>query len=158
MQTSVKSQIEIHASPETVWGLLCDAKLPLTAPCCFKIGVPTPERCTLVSEKGVVGAKRQCQTRQGIINQEITEWLPPQRLSFNFESSTLGLEKHIASMSDTFVVVGTEHGSRLSRQTDFSTRGLLAVPKAILFKISIWHIHRYVMRNFRVLAEERASL
>jgi hypothetical protein len=88
-----------------------------------------------------------------VINQRITEWQPPFQLSFEMESNTLGLERHIASMVDTFTVDAAGAGSRLSRRTVLETPGIFALPKACLFRISLWHIHRYVMRNFKVLAE-----
>src|SRR5262245_24987325 len=153
MRLTVETAISIEAQTEEVWNLLCDARLPLTAPCCFKIGVPTPESCTLVSEQGEVGARRQCRTKQGVINQRITEWAPPHQLGFVMESDTLGLEEHLAAMSDTFSVAGTDRGCVLSRRTDFETKGAFALPKACVFRISVWNIHRYVMRNFKTLAE-----
>ena len=153
MQVTVETAVSIDAPTEAIWNLLCDARLPLTAPCCFKIGVPTPERCTLVSEQGQVGARRQCQTKQGVINQRITEWAPPHQLSFVMESDTLGLEQHLAGMSDTFSVAKSGEGSVLSRRTVFETKGSFALPKACVFRLSVWNIHRYVMRNFKALAE-----
>lgn len=65
MRVQVESKVDVAAAPDRVWGFLCDAKLPLIAPCCFKIGVPTPHSCTLVSEEGRVGAQRQCRTGDG---------------------------------------------------------------------------------------------
>jgi hypothetical protein len=88
MRVTVESRIDVQAAPQRGWNLLCDARLPLTAPCCFKIGVPTPRSCALVIERGEVGARRQCRTAEGVV----------------MESDTLGLERHLASMSDTFLV------------------------------------------------------
>jgi hypothetical protein len=153
MRVNVESRIDVVASADRVWELLCNAKLPLTAPCCFKIGVPTPRNCTLVSETGGVGAHRQCRTGNGVINQRITEWVPPYKLSFMVESDTLGLEKHIRSMNDTFTIESISGGIRLSRRTAFETHGFLSIPKSCVMKQSVRHIHRYVMRNFKVLAE-----
>ena len=153
MKVIVESAIDVRASPEKVWGLLYNAKLPLSAPCCFKIGVPTPDRCTLVSERGAVGAQRRCQTKEGEINQRITEWDPPRRLSFVMESNTLGLEKHISAMSDTFTIQPADAGCRLTRRTTIETKGFLAFPKSLLFRVSMGHIHRFVMRNFKALGE-----
>lgn len=153
MRVTVNSSIQVDATAERVWELLCDARLPLTAPCCFKIGVPTPESCTLVSEEGAVGAHRQCRTSDGVIHQRITEWSPPHQLGFELVSDTLGLERDIASMSDTFRVDRERDGCRLSRRTIFDTKGVLAAPKACVIRLSVWNIHRYVMRNFKHLAE-----
>jgi hypothetical protein len=66
----------------------------------------------------------------------------------------LGLEKHIAAMNDTFLVETlAKGGSRLSRRTVFETKGFLSILKAWLIRQSVRHIHRYVMRNFKALAE-----
>lgn len=151
----VESHIDIEAPPPEVWRHLCDARLPLTAPCCFTIGVPRPETCRLVGDASGVGAQRQCQTDRGTIDQTITEWEPPKRLSFVATANTLGLERHIRDMRDTFTIQETRQGSRLTRTTRLATDGIFAVPKAWVFGVSVRFLHRYVLRNFKALAEGR---
>jgi hypothetical protein len=156
MRVTVQSSIEIDATPERVWSLLCDARLPLSAPWCFRLGVPTPKSCRLVSDAGRVGSTRQCQTARGVINQRITAWVPPTELAFAMESTTLGLERHIAAMNDRFEIRSGTAGCRLSRITVLETRGSFAAVKAIAFRLSLGRIHRFVMRNFKALAEAAA--
>ena len=154
--TEVFSSVLIRSDPGRVWSLLCDARMPLAAPCCFRIGVPTPERCRLVGDATGVGAHRQCQTRQGTIDQRITEWEAPSRLSFEMVTDSMGLGKHLRSMADTFTLEPAEGGTRLTRLTRFETKGPFAGAKALLFRLSVRHIHRYVMKGFKVLGEDGA--
>ena len=149
----VETSITIFARPTEVWRYLCDARLPLTAPCCFKIGVPKPEACRLVGDMSGVGAQRQCQTDRGVINQTITEWEAPRRLSFAVNSDSIGLGRHIRNMDDTFSIEETVGRVRLIRRTRFSTQGPFSLPKSWLFRAAVKHVHRYVMRNFKALAE-----
>jgi hypothetical protein len=46
MTVHVSSSVEIDAAPERVWAVLCDAAMPLTAPCEFRWGVLSPPRPT----------------------------------------------------------------------------------------------------------------
>jgi hypothetical protein len=88
-----------------------------------------------------------------VINQTITEWTPPHRLAVLAHSNTIGLERHVAGMADTFVLDSHSAGTRLTRRTEFDTTGAMAIAKACLFRLSVKHIHRYVMRSFKALAE-----
>jgi len=151
-KVQVTSSIVVSATPENVWKYLCDAHMP-TAPWCFQFGVPTPQTCRIIGEATGVGAHRQCQTNQGFVDQRITEWLPPQRLTFVATSDTIGLYKHIKEMKDTFTLKQTHAGTTLTRQTNFETTGALAFIKAIIFKMTVRRIHRFTMKGFKALAE-----
>jgi hypothetical protein len=124
-----------------------------TAPWCFQFGVPTPQTCRIIGEATGVGAHRQCQTNQGSVDQRITEWLPPQRLTFVATSDTIGRYKHIKEMKDTFTLEQTQTGTTLTRQTNFETTGALSSIKAIIFKMTVRRIHKFIMKGFKALAE-----
>ncbi|MEO9321228.1 MAG: SRPBCC family protein [Nitrososphaera sp.] len=151
-KVQVTSSIAIRAPPEIVWKYLCDAHMP-TAPWCFQFGVPTPKTCRIVGETTGVGAHRQCQTNQGFVDQRITEWLPPRRLTFVATSDTIGLYRHIREMHDTFTLEQTSDSTTLTRQTNFETIGALSFIKAIIFKTTVKRIHRFTMKGFKALAE-----
>jgi hypothetical protein len=151
-KVQVTSSIIVSAAPENVWKYLCDAHMP-TAPWCFQFGVPTPQTCRIIGEATGVGAHRQCQTNQGFVDQRITEWLPPQRLTFVATSDTIGLYKHIKEMQDMFTLEQTLDGTKLTRHTNFETTGALGFVKAIIFKMTVRRIHRFTMKGFKALAE-----
>lgn len=56
-------------------------------------------------------------------------------------------------MTDTFTIEAAPSGARLSRRTEFETHGMMAGAKACLFRATVRHIQRYVMRSFKALAE-----
>lgn len=158
MKVDISTSVRISAPEEKVWEYLCDASMPTAAPWCFKLGVPTPRECTIVGETSGVGAHRQCRTSKGFIDQQITEWIPPKRLTFVAKSDTIGMYRHVKSMQDTFVLEQAEtSGIMLTRLTSFETKGIFAPVKAWLFTIVVRRLHRYVMEGFRSLAEERSS-
>ncbi|MGI0036949.1 MAG: SRPBCC family protein [Nitrososphaera sp.] len=127
MKNSVSTSISIAAPMEKVWAYLCDASMPTAAPWCFRLGVPTPKECTIVGETSGVGAHRQCRTSKVFIDQQITEWVPPKRLTFVARSDTIGMYKHVKSMRDTFLVEQTENsGTKLIRLTLFESKGIFA--------------------------------
>ena len=155
---TITTSIVINATPEKIWPFLCHAKLPLTAPCWFRMGVPTPERCQLLSEVGSVGAKRQCVTSRGRINQEITEWIENKKLSFEVIDDSVGLKRCFTSMKDTFLLESlSETDTRLTRITTFQPRGLAGNVKALFLGLVVKKIHRYVMKNFKTLAENKST-
>lgn len=158
MKASVSTSIRIAAPMEKVWTYLCDASMPTAAPWCFRFGVPTPRECTIVGETSGVGAHRQCRTSKGFIDQQITEWVPPTRLTFVARSDTIGMYKHVKSMQDTFLLEQAGNsGTLLTRLTRFESRGIFAPIKSWLFAITIRRLHRYVMAGFKTLAEEGHS-
>jgi hypothetical protein len=153
---SVVTSVDISADPAAIWRILCDAKLPLTAPCWFRLGVPTPERCTLVSEAGGVGAGRRCTTDRGTIRQRITEWQENERLSFEWVEDTVGLGKHLNAMRDTFTLEILEPKlTRLSRRTEYEPKEALGCLRRAALRFTVKRIHRFVMRNFKAISEGR---
>lgn len=158
MKVTVSTSISIAAPVERVWTYLCDASMPTAAPWCFSLGVPTPKECTIVGESSGVGAHRQCRTNKGFIDQQITEWVPPKRLTFVARSDTIGMYKHVKSMQDTFLLEQTEKsGTKLTRLTQFESAGIFAPIKSWLIGITIRRLHRFVMVGFKTLAEEGYS-
>jgi hypothetical protein len=149
----VSSEVFIAASPERVWPRLCDADLPLVAPCCFRAGIPTPESCHLPEGNGGIGARRQCKSTHGVVHQRITEWQPSSRLSFFAESDTIGLSGLVSALQDTFTLTPSSGGTLLRRVTTFHTTGILAMPRAVAVYFALRQIHRFVNRNFKALAE-----
>jgi hypothetical protein len=152
-KAEVITRVMVNAAPEKVWKYLCDAHMTTAAPWCFQLGVPTPQQCRIIGEASGVGAHRQCQTDRGFIDQRITEWLPPRRLTFVATSDTIGMYRHVREMQDTFLLEPAPGGTELTRLTRFETKGIFGALKAYLFRLTIRRLHRYVMENFKALAE-----
>jgi uncharacterized protein YndB with AHSA1/START domain len=155
MKVQISTEVVINAPQEKVWGYLCDAHMPTAAPWCFKLGVPTPKECRIVGEAKGMGSHRQCRTSKGFIDQQITEWTPPRRLTFVAMSDTIGMYKHIEQMQDTFLLESVDGNTKLTRLTQFETKGMFDFVKAFLFRLTVKRLHRYVMEGFKTLAEAK---
>lgn len=154
MKVQISTEVEVHAPPEKVWSYLCNAQMPTAAPWCLKLGVPTPKECQIVGEANGVGSLRQCRTNKGYIDQQITEWTPPHRLTFVATSDTIGMYKHVEQMQDTFLLEAVSQDcTKLIRLTQFQTKGAFDFVKAFLFRLTIRRLHKYVMEGFKTLAE-----
>jgi uncharacterized protein YndB with AHSA1/START domain len=151
---TVVTSVDIAAEPNAVWRILCDAKLPLTAPCWFRLGVPTPEKCAIVTEIGGVGAGRRCTTSRGIINQRITEWDENERLAFEWVDDTMGLKDYLNRMRDTFTLESPDKKlTRLVRQSEYEPKDSVGWMRRAVLRLIVKRIHRFVMRNFKAISE-----
>lgn len=125
---------------------------------CFRMGIPSPIECKLTKEINGIGSQRQCKTNRGFINQRITEWNPPHRLVFITISDTVGIYKNIENMEDTFILEPQgEINTQLTRITKFETKGSFKIIKRRLFKMTVKRLHKYVMEEFKTLAEKQPN-
>jgi Polyketide cyclase / dehydrase and lipid transport len=154
MRFLVTTAAEIDAPRERIFRLLHDAQLPLAPPAWVGlVGAPAPRACRLVSEPGV-GAHRQCVTAKGPIDQRVTEWAPGRVLAFEMVAESAGLRFWVARMADRFDLEPLPSGKvRLTRTSDIETRGWFGALKALLLRPVVRRIHRYVFRNFAVMAD-----
>jgi len=151
---TVVTSVDIAAEPNAIWRILCDAKLPLTAPCWFRLGVPTPEKCAIVTEAGGVGAGRRCTTNRGSINQRITQWDENERLAFEWIDDTVGLGAYLNSMRDAFTLEPLEtKRTRLVRRTEYEPKDSVGWVRRAVLRLVVKRIDRYVMRNFKTISE-----
>ena len=140
-----ESAVEIRASREHVWPLLVGSVMVLPAPLLLRLGLPRPVACRLSPD----GQSRECLTSRGRIWQRILERRAPEVLAFERESDTVGLRYWLRSMRDSFTLERTQLGMRLTRRTQVEPR-IFAGP---LLRLALRVIHRYVHRNFKLLAE-----
>ncbi|MGH1522314.1 MAG: hypothetical protein ACRBB2_08215 [Nitrosopumilus sp.] len=155
MNVKVISKILIDSDETHVWDCLCDAKMEISSPWWFKLGIPTPQQCLVVNENKGVVTNRQCQTSQGIINQKIIEWHPYYRLSFVPISDTIGLDNHVKNMKDTFFLKSVDGKILLTRLTQIEVIGIGAKIKSIMLRLILKNIHVFVMKNFKTIAEKK---
>jgi len=144
-----ESSVGIRADRDTVWPLLCGSTMTLPPPLLLRLGVPRPVACRL----GKDGLTRECITDRGRVEQRILERRPSELLSFERVRDSVGLDRWILSMKDTFLLEDAPGGMILTRRTEIEPRGCTAP----LLRIALARIHRYVHRNMKRLAESGHS-
>lgn len=153
----VTSAIEIAAPRSAVWARLCDAEMPATVPCEFRLGPfgpPRPLRCELPEGVGGVGATRRCVSERGTVLQRVTEWRAGERLAFELIAEDAGLGAHVAAMRDVFELApGAAGGTRLTRRTELLPRGPCPRLRGLALAVALRRVHRFTMRGFRHVAE-----
>jgi hypothetical protein len=159
MTVRVASSIEVKALPEAVWAVLCSAQMPVTAPCEFRFGSfspPTPLRCELPEGRGGIGSRRRCVTDRGIVEQRIVEWTEGERLAFELVADTAGLNTHVRSMRDVFVLkqaLGPDGPTTLTRFTDFEPQGPCEQLRGFALSLAVRRVHRFTLRGFKAAVE-----
>ncbi|MEZ0230613.1 MAG: SRPBCC family protein [Planctomycetota bacterium] len=142
----ITTTIEIPAAPEAVWPLLYGSKMTIKAPLLLRLVGIEPKACRLVEGRGE-GARRQCLTGDGAMNQRITEWKENEVLAFRMESETVGL-KWVEALDDRFTLERTGEGTRLTRTTNVKLAGMCRPFKALAIFVTLKKIHRYVFENW----------
>jgi hypothetical protein len=145
----VRTSIVIDKPPSEVWPLLCSSKMDPNIPCYFRLGIPKPVECRLPDGAGGVGARRQCISNRGVIQQRITHWQENEVLRFQMEDTTLYFRPCVTSIMEEFVLepVGKE-STRLTRSTDIAVSGKARHAKALVMGAGMKCVHRYVFRNW----------
>jgi hypothetical protein len=143
--------------PEEVWPLLCASRMDPQMPCAFRFGIPKPVECRLPDGQGGVGARRQCLSDHGVVNQRITHWERPRLLRFHMEDTTLYFGPCVTSMVEEFELSeGPCSTTRIRRTTTLQLGGFLRRFRGLLLCLGIKLIHRYVFRNWaRLVATPR---
>ena len=153
---AIETTIEIGAPPTAVWARLCDARMPATAPCEFRLGPfgpPQPLRCELPTGVGGVGQERRCVTARGVVTQRITAWTEPEHLAFEMVAEDAGLGSHVRAVRDDFWVTPLTSGrTRLTRRTSLEPRGPCRRLRGIALRFAVQRVHRFTMRGFATAA------
>lgn len=144
-----ESRVGIRATREAVWPLLCGSTMTLPPPLLLRLGVPRPVACRLKDD----GLTRECITDRGRVEQRILERRPTERLAFERVRDSVGLDRWVVSMKDTFILEDAPEGMTLTRRTEVQPRGC-AGPA---IKFALRRIHRYVHRNMKEQAESGRS-
>src|SRR6185437_2517184 len=80
----ITTSVKVEESPEHVWNhILTVDNVAASKPFLMHIGLPIPERCSLVGRG--VGAKRTCYFNNGYIEETITVWNPPFYVGLNID-------------------------------------------------------------------------
>lgn len=153
---AIETMVEIDASPAAVWARLCDAQMPTTAPCEFRLGPfgpPQPMRCELPTGVGGVGQERRCVTARGAVTQRITAWTECEHLAFEMVAEDAGLGVHVRAVRDDFWVSPLATGrTKLTRRTSLEPRGPCPRLRGVALRFAIQRVHRFTMRGFAAAA------
>ena len=138
----------IEKSRPQVWRLLCDSSLPPIKWWPFLFGVPRPLECRLPDGRGGRGARRQCVSSRGVIQQRITLWENATRLGFRMEANTIpGFP--VAEMRDFFELTALGHArTGVTRTTYFTLKGRCRGLRGLATWPVLKCIHRYVFLNW----------
>jgi hypothetical protein len=151
----VRTSWTIAASPRCVWPLLCSAEMELPPPILFLLGIPRPVMCRLPSGVGGVGQPRECVSDKGTIKQRIVEWQEQRRLCFQMTDTDISFLRHIHAIVDSFDLEATPTGrTRVTRTTEVVIAGRFQTAKAIAVCLGLKIVHRYVFRNWTLLAQK----
>ena len=144
----------MQASPQRIWPLLCDSHMELPAGWPFCLGMPRPIECRLPDGSGAVGGARECVSNQGRVAQRILQWDEPKRLRFEMVKTDLCFRDSISRLVDTFDLTPLESNqTRVTRTTEVTLAGALKPLKAIAVWFGLKSVHRYVFRNWAVMAK-----
>ncbi|HZU98647.1 MAG TPA: SRPBCC family protein [Planctomycetota bacterium] len=139
----VTTSVLLPAAPSAVFPLLYDSRLEGEAPLILRVGAPVPRACRLVAGRGE-GARRQCVTSKGVIDQRVTEWREGEVLAFEMERENAGLRGWVRGMRDRFTLEARGGGTLLTRTSDLEIAGWFAALKAAALAVMVKRIHRYV--------------
>lgn len=145
----VRTSIVIDRPAAAVWPLLCSSKMNPRIPCVFRLGIPKPVECRLPDGPGGVGARRQCISHTGTVQQRITHWQEPEILRFEMEDSNLYFRPCVTAMKEEFVLEPVNgESTRLTRTTEIQASGIASSLKALMMCAGIKCVHRYVFKNW----------
>lgn len=154
----VESKWIFNCAPEHIWPCFLSATMDNHRPLMFRVGIPKPVSCCLLSDDLTVGAIRQCTTERGTSDQAILDFVENRRLHYRMVNSSMPFGHWIERLEDTFTLAPLRDGrTAVGRRTVFTATGPMAFLKQIGIAIFLRQTHSYAARNWRRLSYERAG-
>jgi uncharacterized protein YndB with AHSA1/START domain len=147
IKMKIRTTATINAEPDSVWPLLTNSEM--TAPGRFCLGVPKPVECRLPDAKGGVGQRRQCVSDRGVVNQEITTWIPPTKLEFRMIETNHDWADCVESIEERFDLSPLSPGTKIRRTTTLKASGHLRWLKEAMFYFGLKRVHFFVFKNWK---------
>ncbi len=145
----VRTTAIIDKSPASLWQLLCSSSMDPRIPALFRLGIPKPVQCKLPDGVGGVGARRQCISDRGVVQQRITHWQEPELLRFQMEDTTLYFRPCVTAIVEEFVLEPVGEGrTKITRTTDITVTGFGKLAKGLIMCAGTKCVHRYVFKNW----------
>jgi hypothetical protein len=124
-------------------------------PLLFLLGIPRPKLCRLPSGVGGVGTARECVSDKGSIQQRILQWQEERRLRFEMVETDMFFRHDIRSRVDAFDLQALPADrTRVTRTTEVVLAGRFRAFKAVAVYLGLKAIHRYVFKNWSLLARK----
>lgn len=167
----VRSSVEIHALPETVWKqVVAFSEIPPPKEWMFRAGIAYPIRAEIAGTGA--GAERRCVFSTGAFVEPIEVWDAPHRLKFSVASNPPPMEEwtpytHIdpphlhgflVSTGGQFLLTPLPHGVTRLEGTTWYQHGLWPSTYWRVWSDAIIHrIHMRVLNHIRDEAEKKAK-
>ena len=118
-ETPMHTVETVRTFPVGAWNawdaLLSFPQITAEKPWLLKMGLPVPQYCTI--EGSGVGATRRCHFDQGVIEERVSVWKPPQRLVMEITNVTLPGRDWLKFIDASYELSGTEAGHTRVRRT-----------------------------------------
>lgn len=136
-----------------------DSKMDTDVPCKAMFGLPKPVECRLKDGEGGIGAKRECVSDKGTIQQRILEWIPGQTLSFELEETDIYFGPCVQSIVETFQLQPVSPAkTTITRITVFKLKPYANPFLIIPMSLGLKSIHKYVFKNWQRIAFQESSV
>jgi hypothetical protein len=113
---TVTTTVHVPADPATTWTMIESIdQVRGPKPWMMRVGLPVPVRCTL--ERQAAGAKRVCYFEDGTIEEQVTEWTPPNRMRLHITHTHMGIHHWMGFQDAVYELAPEGDGTRLSRTT-----------------------------------------
>ena len=149
----ITTSVKVEESPEHVWNhILTVDNVAASKPFLMHIGLPIPERCSLVGRG--VGAKRTCYFNNGYIEETITVWNPPFYVGLNIDRTHMAGRHWLGFESAAYRLQPDGSSTILTRTTTVSSRLLPVWYWRPFERLGVSSEHRYILQDV-VLKTER---
>ena len=145
---SVDTQMFYRASPQRVWDRLkAVERIDAAKPLLMRIGLPQPIRCEL--QRGAIGGKRICIFNNGVIEEEITQWIPPERMGMRITRVTLPGRHWLGFQEAVYQLKPSGEGTIVHRTTTITSHLYPAWYWRGLERWGVRTEHRYLFEGVR---------
>jgi hypothetical protein len=142
----VETSVKVVDSPEHVWNhILTVDNVAASKPFLMHIGLPIPERCSLVGRG--VGAKRTCYFNTGYIEETITAWNPPFYMGLNIDRTHMAGRHWLGFEKAAYRLQLDGNSTILTRTTTVSSRLLPAWYWRPFERLGVSSEHRYILQD-----------
>lgn len=151
---TVTNAIELNVPRSRVWAEIKRVdQLKATKHFLQRIGLPVPVRCTL--EREGVGAGRTCYFESGKVEERITAWDPPRRMSMEVTDFDVPGRPWLSFRDASYVLTEIPGGCRIERSTTIVSRLSPAWYWSGLEKMGVEIEHKYLFEGLRNKIEGR---
>lgn len=147
----VQDSIVVNAPPERVWSNLLQVdNIQSSKPGLMYIGLPIPVRCTL--EGHGVGAKRKCCFNSGYIEETVTGWNPPYRMTLSIDRTQMPGRHWLGFESAEYDLKAAGESTVLIRTTTISSHLLPRWYWRPFERLGVESEHRYILQDVMLKA------